>query len=140
MAENKTRPTDASVEDYILSKSQRAAAHRLPRVDGAAREGHSRAAKDVGAEHGRLRLVPLHLREPTHRGGARDGLCDPWPPTGGLRGYRRRPTEVLIVQSWLSIGSHVKPHKFVGATTSLSPLKNVREFEVAYACVCACPR
>jgi hypothetical protein len=47
---------------------------------------HPTFAKDVGAKHRRLWLVPLHLRERTHRGGALGGLCYPWPPTGGVPG------------------------------------------------------
>jgi hypothetical protein len=66
MAENKTKPTDASVEEYSLS-GQRGTARGLQGADVHLQENHQAAAKDVGPEHCRLRLLPLHLRERKNR-------------------------------------------------------------------------
>ena len=49
-------------------ESQRAATHRLPGVDGSAQESHPALTKNVGTQHRRLWLLPVHLREWTNLG------------------------------------------------------------------------
>src|SRR5687768_15789850 len=60
-------------------ESQRAATRRLPRLDGPVQENHRSLTKNVGTQHGRLWLIPLHLREWTNWGNALGSLCHPWP-------------------------------------------------------------
>jgi hypothetical protein len=77
MAENKTKPTDASVEDYILSRAseqQRTDSHEL------------------------MALLEKVTQDSPKMWGP--SICYPWPPTGGVLGCGRRQTEVLIVQAW----------------------------------------
>jgi hypothetical protein len=96
MAENKTKPTDASVEDYILSRAseqQRTDCHELM------------ALLEKVTQHSPKMWGPSIVGCGSYRytyesGGALGGLCYPWPPTGGVLGYGRRQTEVLIVQAW----------------------------------------
>src|SRR5262245_29854604 len=40
---------------------QRAAACRLPRVDRSSQEGDAATTQDVGTQHRRLRLLPVHV-------------------------------------------------------------------------------
>ena len=63
MAENKTKPTAASVEDYIALKSQRAT-HRLPELMVLFKKSHPALTKNVGTQHRRVSpgRTPNHLR------------------------------------------------------------------------------
>jgi len=100
MPENKTKPTDASVEDYIASRAneqQRTDCRELmallemvtqqsPRMWGPSIVGYG--SYRYTYESGRTGEAPLE-----------SGLRHPWPRTGGVPGCRRGQTEVPVVQA-----------------------------------------
>jgi hypothetical protein len=78
MAENKTKPTDASVEDYIASRANEQQRSDCLELMALLKKVTQQPPKMWGAQHRRLWLLPIHLRERAHRGGSSGGLRHPW--------------------------------------------------------------
>src|SRR5262249_27081057 len=76
---------------------QRAAARRLPGVDDYFPEDHTTTAKDVGAKHRWIRLLPVHIREWADRGGPVGCFRNPGSELGGLRDSRWGRAAVVAV-------------------------------------------
>jgi hypothetical protein len=89
MAENTTKPTDASVEDYILSRAseqQRTDCHELM------------ALLEKVTQHSPKMWGPSMVGYGSYRYTYESGRTGEAP--GGVPGCGRRQTEVLIVQAW----------------------------------------
>jgi hypothetical protein len=96
MAENKTQPTDASVDDYIASRAN-AQQHADCRELMALFKRVTRQTPRMWGQHRRLWLLPVYLRKRANWGSPFGVLCHPRSRTGGLRGGRRTGAKILAV-------------------------------------------
>ena len=62
MAENKTKPTGASVEDYIASRANEQQRADCQELMALLEQVTRQPAKNVGAQHRRLWLLPVYRK------------------------------------------------------------------------------